>query len=126
MSHKILVVDDEEAISLALEFLLQRAGYEVAVARDGVEALERIAAWRPDLVLLDIMMPGKDGFEVCQSVREMNDLTPQPKIVMLTAKGRDVERTKGLAVGADDYVVKPFSTEELLQRIARHLGQEAA
>ncbi|GLW61645.1 hypothetical protein Hthe01_19940 [Hydrogenophilus thermoluteolus] len=126
MSHKILVVDDEEAISLALEFLLKRAGYEVAVARDGVEALERIAAWRPDLVLLDIMMPGKDGFEVCQSVREMNDLTPQPKIVMLTAKGRDVERTKGLAVGADDYVVKPFSTEELLQRIARHLGQEAA
>lgn len=126
MSHKILVVDDEEAISLALEFLLQRAGYEVAVARDGVEALERIAAWRPDLVLLDIMMPGKDGFEVCQSVREMNDLTPQPKIVMLTAKGRDVERTKGLEVGADDYVVKPFSTEELLQRIARHLGQEAA
>ncbi|WP_438438120.1 response regulator transcription factor [Hydrogenophilus thermoluteolus] len=126
MSHKILVVDDEEAISLALEFLLQRAGYEVAVARDGVEALERIAAWRPDLVLLDIMMPGKDGFEVCQSVREMNDLTPQPKIVMLTAKGRDVERTKGLSVGADDYVVKPFSTEELLQRIARHLGQEAA
>ncbi|HNQ48651.1 MAG TPA: response regulator [Hydrogenophilus thermoluteolus] len=126
MSHKILVVDDEEAISLALEFLLQRAGYEVAVARDGVEALERIAAWRPDLVLLDIMMPGKDGFEVCQSVREMNDLTPQPKIVMLTAKGRDVERTKGLAVGADDYVVKPFSTDELLQRIARHLGQEAA
>ena len=126
MSHKILVVDDEEAISLALEFLLQRAGYEVAVARDGVEALERIAAWRPDLVLLDIMMPGKDGFEVCQSVREMNDLTPQPKIVMLTSKGRDVERTKGLAVGADDYVVKPFSTEELLQRIARHLGQEAA
>ncbi|WP_217126467.1 response regulator transcription factor [Hydrogenophilus thiooxidans] len=126
MSHKILVVDDEEAISLALEFLLKRAGYEVAVARDGVEALERIAAWRPDLVLLDIMMPGKDGFEVCQSVREMNDLTPQPKIVMLTAKGRDVERTKGLAVGADDYVVKPFSTDELLQRIARHLGQEAA
>lgn len=126
MSHKILVVDDEEAISLALEFLLQRAGYEVAVARDGVEALEKIAAWRPDLVLLDIMMPGKDGFEVCQTVREMSDLTPQPKIVMLTAKGREIERTKGLAVGADDYVVKPFSTEELLRRIAQHLGSEAA
>ncbi|BBD77722.1 response regulator transcription factor [Hydrogenophilus thermoluteolus] len=126
MSHKILVVDDEEAISLALEFLLKRAGYEVAVARDGVEALERIAKWRPDLVLLDIMMPGKDGFEVCQTVRGMSELTPQPKIFMLTAKGREVERTKGLAVGADDYVVKPFSTEELLKRVAQHLGSEAA
>lgn len=123
MSRKILVVDDEEAISLALEFLLQRAGYEVAVASEGNEALEKVVTWHPDLVLLDIMMPGKDGFEVCQAVRERSDLPRQPKIVMLTAKGREIDRTKGLAVGADDYLVKPFSTEELLERVARHLAE---
>ncbi|GAB6050196.1 hypothetical protein JCM16106_10420 [Hydrogenophilus islandicus] len=123
MSRKILVVDDEEAISLALEFLLQRAGYEVAVASEGNEALEKVVTWHPDLVLLDIMMPGKDGFEVCQAVRERSDLPRQPKIFMLTAKGREIDRTKGLAVGADDYLVKPFSTEELLERVARHLAE---
>jgi DNA-binding response OmpR family regulator len=123
MSRKILVVDDEEAISLALEFLLQRAGYEVAVASEGNEALEKVVTWHPDLVLLDIMMPGRDGFEVCQAVRERGDLPRQPKIVMLTAKGREIDRTKGLAVGADDYLVKPFSTEELLERVARHLAE---
>ncbi len=123
MSRKILVVDDEEAISLALEFLLQRAGYEVAVASEGNEALEKVVTWHPDLVLLDIMMPGRDGFEVCQAVRERSDLPRQPKIVMLTAKGREIDRTKGLAVGADDYLVKPFSTEELLERVARHLAE---
>jgi len=123
MSRKILVVDDEEAISLALEFLLQRAGYEVAVASEGNEALEKVVTWHPDLVLLDIMMPGRDGFEVCQAVRERSDLPRQPKIVMLTAKGREIDRTKGLAVGADDYLVKPFSTEELLERVAHHLAE---
>lgn len=124
MKAKILVVDDEEAISLALEFLLQRAGYEVAVAADGDAALTKVAEWQPDLVLLDVMMPGKDGFEVCRAIRERGG--KQPRIVMLTAKGREVERTKGLGAGADDYIVKPFSTEALLTRLAELVRGSAA
>ena len=119
MASKILIADDEPNIVISLEFLMRRQGYETHVARDGDEALAEIERVRPDLVLLDVMLPRRDGFEVCQKLRE--DGWDDLKIVMLTAKGRDVEIEKGLAVGADAYVTKPFSTGDLVARVARLL-----
>jgi two-component system, OmpR family, alkaline phosphatase synthesis response regulator PhoP len=116
VSKKILVADDEPNIVTALEFLLQRNGYEVQVARNGEEALQLIESGRPDLVLLDVMMPLRSGYEVCKRIRERADWG-HIKIVMLSAKGRDAEVAKGLAVGADVYVTKPFSTRELVDKI---------
>ena len=116
MSKKILIADDEPNIVTALEYLLQRRGYEVQTARNGEEALQRVESHRPDLVLLDVMMPLRSGYEVCRSIRERPELAGT-KIVMLSAKGRDAEVTKGLALGADLYVTKPFSTRELLEKI---------
>ncbi|WP_439537492.1 response regulator transcription factor [Methyloversatilis sp.] len=116
MTHKILIADDEPNILISLEFLMKREGYEVTVARDGVEALAAIVATRPDLVLLDVMMPGKTGFEVCQEVRAQDGLK-DVRILMLTAKGRDTDVAKGLALGADAYVTKPFSTRELVLKV---------
>jgi DNA-binding response OmpR family regulator len=122
MAHKILVVDDEPNIVLSLEFLMKRAGYEVRTASNGEEALQAIGEDVPDLVLLDVMMPKRDGYEVCQAVRA-NPQWRHVRIVMLTAKGRDVEREKGLALGADDYITKPFATQELLERVRQLLGE---
>jgi len=119
MASKILIADDEPNIVISLEFLMQRQGYETHVARDGDEALAEVERVRPDLILLDVMLPRRDGFEVCQKLRE--DGWDDLKIVMLTAKGRDVEIEKGLAVGADAYVTKPFSTGDLVARVARLL-----
>jgi DNA-binding response OmpR family regulator len=116
MGHRILIVDDEPNIVTSLEFLMQRSGHETAVARDGEQALAAVAAFRPDLVLLDVMLPHRDGFEVCQQLRAEG--WTGLKIVMLTAKGRDAEAAKGLAVGADAYVTKPFSTRELVNQVA--------
>jgi DNA-binding response OmpR family regulator len=116
VTHKILIADDEPNILISLEFLMKREGYEVSVARDGIEALAAIVATRPDLVLLDVMMPGKTGFEVCQEVRAQDALR-DIRILMLTAKGRDTDVAKGLALGADAYVTKPFSTRELVQKV---------
>jgi DNA-binding response OmpR family regulator len=116
MASKILIADDEPNIVISLEFLMRRQGYETHVARDGDEALAEVERVKPDLVLLDVMLPGRDGFEVCQKLRE--DGWTDLKIVMLTAKGRDVEIEKGLAVGADAYVTKPFSTGDLVARVA--------
>ncbi|MDO8790026.1 MAG: response regulator [Sulfuritalea sp.] len=116
MAKKILIADDEPNIVISLEFLLKREGYEVVVAHDGVEALARVRAERPDLAILDVMMPQRNGFEVCQDLRqdpEFKDL----RIMMLTAKGRDTEVSKGLALGADVYMTKPFSTRELISRV---------
>lgn len=116
MAKKILIADDEPNIVISLEFLLKREGYEVVVAHDGVEALARVRAERPDLAILDVMMPRRNGFEVCQDLRqdpEFKDL----RIMMLTAKGRDTEVSKGLALGADVYMTKPFSTRELLAKV---------
>jgi len=121
MAKKILVADDEPNIVTALEFLLSRAGYTVRVARNGEEALAAIAGDAPDLVLLDIMMPVKSGYEVCKRIREQPEWR-QIKVVMLSAKGRDAEVTRGLAMGADLYVTKPFSTRELLEQIKTLLG----
>jgi len=121
MAKKILIADDEPNIVTALEFLLGRAGYTTQVARNGEEALAAIAADMPDLVLLDIMMPVKSGYEVCRRIREVPEWR-HIKVVMLSAKGRDAEVAKGLAMGADLYVTKPFSTRELLGQIQALLG----
>jgi len=116
VASKVLIVDDEPNIVLSLEFLMKQQGYETRVARDGDEALAEVERFRPDLVLLDVMLPRRDGFEVCQRLR--TDGWSDLKILMLTAKGRDVEIEKGLALGADGYVTKPFSTAELVARVA--------
>ena len=116
MSHRILIVDDEPNIVISLEYLMRKEGYEVAVAKDGDDALARAMDFVPDLVLLDVMMPKKSGFEVCQALRAEPRLAAV-KIIMLTAKGRETEVTKGLALGADAYVTKPFSTTDLVLRI---------
>jgi len=122
LSKKILIADDEPNIVAAVEFLLQRNGYEVHVARDGEEALKLVEATHPDLVLLDVMMPQKSGYEVCKRIRERADWR-HIKIIMLSAKGRDAEVNKGLSTGADVYVTKPFSTRELMDKIKGLLGQ---
>ncbi len=123
MASKVLIADDEPNIVTSLEFLMGRQGYETRVARDGDEALAEVERFSPDLVLLDVMLPRRDGFEVCQMLRA--DGWGELKIVMLTAKGRDVEIEKGLAVGADAYVTKPFSTGELVARVASLLEDRA-
>jgi DNA-binding response OmpR family regulator len=124
MSQKILVADDEPNIVISLEYLLKREGYTVLIARDGQEAFETIVRERPDLVLLDVMMPKKTGFEVCQEVRA-NEALQNIKILMLTAKGRDTDLAKGAAMGADAYMTKPFATRELVQKVADMLGRVA-
>jgi DNA-binding response OmpR family regulator len=123
MARRVLVVDDEPNIVLSLEFLMRRAGFEVEVARDGAEALTALAGRPPDLLLLDVMMPELDGFEVCERIRRQ-PAWQDTKIVMLTARGRDVERQRGLALGADAYVTKPFSTRELVAQVKAMLGEE--
>jgi DNA-binding response OmpR family regulator len=113
---KILAVDDEPNILMSIEFILEMEGYEVYLARDGEEALEVAARVHPDLVLLDVNMPRKDGYEVCRILRESDQLAGT-KVIMLTAKGQALERKKGIEVGADEYVTKPFGADDLLQKI---------
>ncbi len=120
MSRRILIVDDEPNIVTSLEFLMRGDDYEVQVARNGEEALQLAESFRPDLVLLDVMMPQRTGFEVCQKIRE-NAALRDMKVVMLTAKGRDVEKERGLDLGANAYVTKPFSTKELMNTVRRLL-----
>lgn len=121
MAVEILVVDDEPNIVLSLEFLLKKEGYHVRTASNGEEALNVLKETKTDLVLLDVMMPRMDGYDVCQAVRADPDLS-SVRIIMLTARGRDIERDKGLALGADDYVTKPFATRELVDKVKSFLG----
>jgi DNA-binding response OmpR family regulator len=116
MNPTIVIADDEPNILISLEFLMKREGYTVVLARNGVEALDAIRQHRPALVLLDVMMPGKNGHEVCQAVRADETLAGT-LILMLTAKGRDTDVAQGLGVGADGYMTKPFSTKELAARV---------
>ena len=118
---KVLIADDEANIVVSLEYLMQREGHAVLVARDGPEALKMIARERPDLVLLDVMMPGMSGFEVCQAVRA-DEALAGVKILMLSAKGRDTDIAKGSAMGADAYMTKPFSTKELAEKVRELLS----
>ncbi len=116
MAKYVLIVDDAPNIVLSLEFLMKKEGYDVLSVSNGEEAMAAVTERVPDLVLLDVMMPRKDGYEVCQELRagkSWKDI----KIIMLTAKGRDVEREKGLALGADDYITKPFATRELVEKV---------
>ena len=124
MSPKILIADDEPNILISLEYLMQREGYTVSVARDGEEALAAILRDQPTLVLLDVMMPKKSGFEVCQEVRA-NDAVRHTLILMLTAKGRDTDAAKGLGLGADAYMTKPFSTKQLVLKVRQMLEAAA-
>jgi DNA-binding response OmpR family regulator len=121
MTHKVLIADDEPNIVISLEFLMKREGHQVSVARDGVQALEAIRRDKPDLVLLDVMMPGKTGYEVCAAVRA-DEALAGIKILMLTAKGRDTDVAQGRGVGADAYMTKPFSTKELAAKVREMLS----
>lgn len=116
MTKKVLIVDDEQNIVTALEYLLGQSGYQVEVAQNGEEALAIVDSFAPDLVLLDVMMPRVNGYEVCRRLRERPEWR-HVKIVMLSAKGREVEVSKGISLGADLYVVKPFSNTELVAQI---------
>ena len=116
MPKKVLIADDEPNIVAAIEFLLKQRGYDVYTAADGSEALRAVERVVPDLVVLDVMMPQTSGYEVCQTIRKRAEWR-HIKILMLSAKGRDAEVVKGVAMGADLYVTKPFSTRELMARI---------
>jgi DNA-binding response OmpR family regulator len=124
MTYKVLIADDEPNIVVSLEFLMKREGYEVSIARDGQQALDLVRSVRPDLVLLDVMMPSKTGFEVLQAVRA-DEAIAGTKILILTAKGRETDTAKGLALGADAYMTKPFSTRELAGRVREMLAGTA-
>jgi len=124
MSKKVLIADDEPNIVTSLEYLMQKKGYEVRIARNGDEALALVESFLPDVVLLDVMMPRKSGYDVCQQIRERPDWQ-HIKVVMLSAKGSEAEVNKGLSLGADSYVTKPFSNQELIARIDGLLGDGA-
>jgi DNA-binding response OmpR family regulator len=118
---RVLVVDDEPNILLSLEFLMQQAGFEVTTAEDAEQAQALISRQVPDLILLDISLPGMSGFDLLEQLRA-DDATRQLPVVMLTAHGREVEKEKGMALGASDYITKPFSTRELVSRVQALLG----
>jgi DNA-binding response OmpR family regulator len=120
LRKRILIAEDEPSILLSLEFLLANSGYEVSVARDGAEALRLTDTLRPDLIVLDIMLPVVNGFEVCHKVRSTAALG-HIKILMLTARGRESEVHKGLASGAHAYMTKPFATRELVRTVSELL-----
>lgn len=116
MPIEILVVDDEPSIVVPLQFLMEQQGYSVILAENGHDALDLIYKYKPDLVLLDIMLPGIDGYEVCEIIR-LNPAYRDVKIIFLTAKGREVEIAKGMALGADAYITKPFSNADLVAKV---------
>ena len=119
---KILVVDDEIYIVHILDFSLGMEGYEVITALDGDQALEKVKTEKPDLIVLDIMMPKLDGYEVCKGIKS-NSATQHIPVILLSAKGRNVDQKMGFDVGADDYITKPFSPRKLVERINQLLGQ---
>ncbi len=122
-NRKVLVVEDEDNIALALDYLLTREGYAHERIATGAGALDRIRATRPDLVLLDIMLPGVSGYEICQTIR-LDPALAGVKILMMTARGSAMERRKGLALGADGFIAKPFELGELRAEVRRLLGPE--
>lgn len=121
MTKKVLIVDDEPNILISLEFLMKREGFQVFTAADGDAALAQVAARQPDMVLLDVMMPKKSGYEVCQIIRANPDWQ-NVQIIMISAKGRDTEVAKGIAVGANAYVTKPFATKDLVAKVKEMLS----
>ena len=123
MAKRVLVVDDEPNIVDILRFNLEREGYEVLTAEDGVQGLEMARSSDPDLILLDVMMPEMAGFQVCREIRKADKLTP---IIMLTAREEETDRVMGLELGADDYVSKPFSVRELMARVRTNIRRQTA
>ena len=124
MSRKVLVVEDEANIVDSLSFLMKQAGFEVLVARDGDTAIRMMQRRPADLVLLDIMLPRRDGYEVCREIRS-NPEWASVRIILLTARGRDLDRRKGMQMGADAYITKPFSTRDIVARVQDLLGPES-
>jgi DNA-binding response OmpR family regulator len=122
LGKRVLIAEDEPNIVTSLEFLMHQEGYETRTSVNGEDALRAVSEFRPDLLLLDVMLPLKSGFQVCQTVRG-NEALKKTKIIMLTAKGREIEVEKGLALGADAYITKPFATRELLDTVKRLLGE---
>jgi len=125
MAKRILVAEDEPNILLSLDFLLKTAGHDVSLARDGEEALRKLHEVRPDLIVLDIMLPRVNGFEICRRIREDPALR-ETKVLMLTARGRQTEVARGLEAGANAYMTKPFATKELLRAVTELLGSGQA
>lgn len=119
----ILIADDDDDIAAIVEYLLAQAGHQVCVTGDGNEALKLFESWRPDLVILDISMPGMNGYDVCAAIRESDALTP---VIMLTARTDIVDKSIGFRTGADDYIIKPFIADELLLRIEAQLRRRKA
>ena len=122
MAASVIIADDDPNIVLSLEFLMKRAGYAVRVARDGEAVLSAVAESVPDLVLLDVMMPKRNGYDVCDALRA-DPACRDLRIIMLTARGQTVERTKGLALGADAYITKPFASGEVVRCVAEVLAR---
>jgi len=116
MAHSVLIVEDEPNIVLSVKFLMEGAGFDVRVASDGSKALKEIEKSPPNIILLDVMLPDRDGYSICEAIKANGDWQ-DIRILMLTAKGRDMDREKGLALGADDYITKPFSNRELVDRV---------
>jgi len=125
MSARILIAEDEGSIVTSLDFLMKRCGFETRVARDGEMALAALREFRPDLVILDIMLPLRSGFEICAAIRGDGALRAT-RVLMLTARGGSGEEAKGMAAGADGYMTKPFSTHELVERVRELLGPAMA
>ena len=123
MTHSVLVVEDEKNIVISLTFLLKKAGFETRVVGDGNAALDEIRKAPPDVVLLDVMLPERDGYSVCEEIRK-NPAWSEVRIIMLTAKGREADRERGLDLGADDFVTKPFSTRNLVARVKQAVGMD--
>jgi DNA-binding response OmpR family regulator len=123
MAHKVLIADDEPSIVASLEFLMRQDGHDIRVAVNGDEVLGLVEEFGPDLVILDVMMPRRSGFEVCEKIREQES-GRSIKILMLSARGREAEVSKGLALGADAYLTKPFSSRELLEVARQLLGED--
>lgn len=123
MTKKVLIVDDEPNIVLPLQFLMEQNGYAVDVASSGEEAIEKLMQFGPNLILLDIMLPGIDGYEVCEIIR-LNPDWKKIKIIFLTARGRDVDIAKGLVLGADAYITKPFANADVVQKVSQLLNDQ--
>jgi DNA-binding response OmpR family regulator len=121
VAKRVLIADDEPNIVISLEFLMGQVGYQTRVATNGQEALDLAASFRPDLVLLDIMLPAKSGYEVCQRLKS-EPATRDIKVIIVSAKGRDVEVAKALELGADAFIAKPFSTRALVAKVQEMLG----
>jgi len=120
LAPRVLIAEDEPSIVTSLDFLMRKAGCETRLVRDGADALEAVADFRPDLVILDLMLPRVSGLDVCRQIRGRPEWTGT-RVLMLTARGSEADLARGLGAGADDYVVKPFSTHDLVDRVKRLL-----